>query len=90
MIQHICCFITKGETMKIKDQDCPCYECICVPACKLKIYIELIRCDLVEDFLFDNLIKEDDYPQRREVVRRVLHGDKDIPYSTSERDLKRR
>jgi hypothetical protein len=73
----------------IKDKDCPCYECICVPVCKFKIYIELIRCDLVDDFLFDSLIKEDDYSERREIVRRLLHGDGEIPSSLADIDLKR-
>jgi hypothetical protein len=71
---------------KIQDRDCPCYECICVPICKNKIYIELIRCDLIEDFLFDNLVQYNEYEGRREVLRQVLHGDDgDIPNSIQER-----
>ncbi|MHA1972864.1 MAG: hypothetical protein ACTSW1_07720 [Candidatus Hodarchaeales archaeon] len=31
----------------------PCYECVCLPVCRHKMFLELIRqCELVNDYLY--------------------------------------
>ena len=36
---------------KIKKESCPCYNCICVPVCRNKEFLELLQdCSLITDY----------------------------------------
>lgn len=35
---------------------CPCEECLCIPICRHKIYVELVKCSLIKKYLIEPLI----------------------------------
>lgn len=34
--------------------DCPCVDCLCIPSCKQKTYIPIMKCSLLIYYLFGN------------------------------------
>ena len=41
--------------MRILESMCPCNECLCLPACKSKVFSHLIQCDIIYRFLEDSI-----------------------------------
>lgn len=50
----------------METNDSPCYECLCLPACKGKVFSKLIQCSIVYEYLqrSEPFIEEENYESR--------------------------
>lgn len=55
--------------------DCPCENCICVPVCKHKRYFHLTKCEILQDFIDDQLLNATHVDDINNAVhRKVIHN----------------
>jgi hypothetical protein len=62
--------------MSIKKEDCPCYQCICIPICRNKKFTLLFRnCSLVDHFYHNLSFHEsiEDFTKRFEILVNCLN-----------------
>lgn len=52
---------------------CPCEDCLCVPICRHKVYVELVKCSLVEKYLIEPLMYNVRPPKRVVKVEKILN-----------------